>query len=75
VFVALDIQHAKQMRRLTLSSVACMAVPHFITLSHKQHDFWGEKVVEHKVYVLISSANVISNFSHYKKKLAKYYYK
>ena len=29
VFVALGIQHAKRMRRIVLSSVACLAVPYF----------------------------------------------
>ena len=33
VFVALGIQHAKRMRRILLSSVACPAVPYFPPLS------------------------------------------
>jgi hypothetical protein len=35
VSVALVIQHAKRMRRIILSSVTCLSVPYFPTLSHK----------------------------------------
>jgi hypothetical protein len=39
VSVALVIQHAMRMRCIILPSVACPALKHFSTLSHKRHDF------------------------------------
>jgi hypothetical protein len=55
VSVALVIQHAKRMRCIIFSAVACLVLPYFSALSHKQHDF-GKRVIEHKMSVLIFSA-------------------
>ena len=39
VYVALGVQLAMRMRRIMLSSVACLAVHCFSTLSHKRRSF------------------------------------
>ena len=36
MFLALVIQHAKRMRRVILSSLACLALINFSALSHKR---------------------------------------
>jgi hypothetical protein len=74
VSVALVIQHAKRMRHVILSSVACLAVPYFSTLSHKQQDF-RKKVTEHRMCVLISSTTFVWNISHFRKNSERYYHK
>jgi hypothetical protein len=62
VFVALGAQHANRMTRITLSYMACLLLPHFSTLSHKQHDFRKEiinSVIEHKIRVLIITVTFV----------------
>ena len=63
VFVALVTEQAERIRRVILSSVACMAL---LTLSHERHDFRGGKktVTEYKMCVLITFKHFCSkNFS------------
>jgi hypothetical protein len=74
VSVALVIQHAMRMRRIILSSEACLALPYFSRLSHKWHDF-REKVFECKMCVLIFFTNFLWNISTSKKNSARYYHK
>jgi len=61
VSVASVIQHAMCMRRIILSPVVCLAVPYFTPLPHKRHDFRAN-VIEHKMCVLIVSANLSEIF-------------
>jgi len=47
-FVALLIQHEKSMRSIILPSVACPALHHFSTLSHKRYVFSGKTLLNTK---------------------------
>jgi len=50
------------------SSLACLAVPDFSTLSHKRHAFRKKKVIKNITCVLILSTTSVSIISHSKKK-------
>jgi hypothetical protein len=52
------MQIASFLHCIILSPVTCLALAHFSTLSHKLHDFL-KKVIDHKICVLISSANFV----------------
>ena len=54
VFVALVTQHAVRMRHVVLLSVAWLAVPYFSVLSHKRHDFRGNKILSIKCVFIFS---------------------
>jgi len=61
VSVALLIKHAKRMRLTKFSSVACLALLDFPTLSNKRHDF-RENFAKHKMCLLIFSTNLFKKF-------------
>jgi hypothetical protein len=47
--LAENFQYALRIRRITLPSVGCLAVPYFLTLSLTRHDARGKKIVENKM--------------------------
>ena len=55
-FVALFIPHAKCIRRIILSALACITVPYFSTLSQKINDSRKRKAVELKSILVFSAA-------------------
>jgi hypothetical protein len=61
----LVIQHAKRMRHVIFSSVACLAVqsfPHYLI----NDMIFGKKVNLHKISILIFSSTFVWNISHQK---------
>jgi hypothetical protein len=70
--VALAIQHAKRMRRITLSSAACLSIPNFSTLAHTRQAFW-KKLADIKC-VLIFPTTFFQNISHSRKNSVRYYH-
>ena len=48
VSVALVIQHAVRILRIIVTSVACLTLPYFSTLSHKRQDFLKKKLLNIK---------------------------
>ena len=61
LYVALVVQHAKRMRRVIWSSVACLTLPYFSTLSHNRHDF-VENFIGYKMCVLIFCTTLLEIF-------------
>ena len=61
LFLALVIQHAKHILRIALSSVACLALPHFSMLPHKRQDFRKKKKILLNIKcVFCSSLQILS---------------
>jgi len=67
VSVAVDIQNAKRVRHIILSSLVCLALPYSSILFDKRHDIRKKKVTEYKMRVLIFPATFFWNNPHSKK--------
>jgi hypothetical protein len=69
--VSIAFQRTERMRRITSSSVACLALPYFSMLtSHKAR--CGKEVTEYKMCVMILCTRFVWKISHFKKDSAKY---
>ena len=60
------MQIAYFLRRIILSSVACLAIQDFSAITHKRNDFRKKKkkVTEHEMCVFIFSRNFDRQISH-----------
>jgi hypothetical protein len=67
------IQHAKRMCCNTLSSVACLNLPYFFTLSHKRHDFRKRLLNIKCVFIFLTT--LVWNIAHSKNNLPRYHHK
>ena len=78
VFVALSIQHAKNMTRFLLCFVVCPAVQNFSTLIiygrifEKKKNIYIYIYIENKMYVLIFTTICVWNIPHSKKNWERY---
>jgi len=67
------MDHYENLKFIILSSVACLVLPYFSTLSHTWHDFW-KKMIVCKTYVVILSITLCEKNSHSKNNLTRYYH-
>jgi hypothetical protein len=73
VFVAFGIKHVKRMRHFVDCSVPRSAVRFYII--SQSFDFREEKIVDHKICVLIISKTLVLDFSYCKYNLERYDHK
>jgi hypothetical protein len=73
MYVAIVIQHTEHLCLITLSSLACLAVQYFPTLSHKWQIF-GKSLLHIKCEFLMLSKNSVWNSFHSTKNWVRYYY-
>jgi hypothetical protein len=67
--VALVVQHAKRVHLIAIRGLSGCTI--FFYINSKRHDFWNDKVLEHKSD-LIFSTNFAYDISYYKKNWAIY---
>jgi len=67
VIVALVIQHATFMRRITLASVSCLALPYFPRCLINGTIHGDKNVIRHEMCVLIFPARIVWEISYTKK--------